>query len=194
MSQFSKAFSLKPFSCPEPPLNVEILGQIWIQNTVLYLHYSLVGELENVIVPSPVGQPLRKHDLWETTCFEFFLGVQNSLSYWEFNLSPAGDWNIYWFQSYRQGMQEEQALNALPFAIEQQPGALRLTLELDLVPILRSGVHSSFARPIQQILELGITAVLESQQRELSYWALTHQGAQADFHLRESFEINLEMD
>jgi hypothetical protein len=129
-----------------------------------------------------------------TTCFEFFMGLQNSPSYWEFNLSPAGDWNVYRFQDYRQGMQEEPVLNTLPFEVQQQSGALTLDLVLDLAPIFESSSSFPSASPLQQPLELGITAVLESQQKEVSYWALNHCGTQADFHLRESFHIKLVMD
>jgi hypothetical protein len=194
MSQPAKAFYLRPFLSPKHSLNVKILGQVWLQNTVLHLHYSLVGELEKVIIASPTSQPTRKHDLWMTTCFEFFLGVQDSLSYWEFNLSPTGDWNAYRFQAYRQGMQEEQALSKLPLEIQQQPGALMLNLKLDLAPILKLTSSSSSAISPIPPLELAITAVLESQQKEVSYWALNHCGIQADFHLRESFEIKLVAD
>jgi hypothetical protein len=33
--------------------------------------------------------------------------------------------------------------------------------------------------------------VIKDKNSEVSYWALTHQGATADFHLRDSFvEVN----
>jgi hypothetical protein len=194
MSQPAQAFSLKPFSNFEHPISIKILGQIWMQRTILCLHYSLVGELEDVIIPSPTRQPSRKHDLWMSTCFEFFLGIQDLLPYWEFNLSPTGDWNVYRFQAYRQGMQEEPALSKLPFEIQQQPGELMLNLQLNLAPILQLAPSSSSASPFIPPLELAVTAVLESQQKEVSYWALSHCGTQADFHLRESFEIKLVVD
>ena len=38
---------------------------------------------------------------------------------------------------------------------------------------------------------LGLSAVLEYQNLELSYWALCHPGAQPDFHHPNSFVIEL---
>ena len=65
----------------------------------------------------PADMPARRDRLWEETCFEFFLAVKNSPRYWEFNLSPAGHWNVYRFADYRQGMQEEPAFASLPFSV-----------------------------------------------------------------------------
>ena len=49
--------------------------------------------------PFPVF-PRRRDRLWEETCLELFLGEEGSERYWEFNLSPAGHWNVYRFEFY----------------------------------------------------------------------------------------------
>jgi hypothetical protein len=112
---------------------------------------------------------------------EFFLAVPNSPQYWEFNLSTSGDWNVYRFAAYRQGMQEESAFTTVPFRIQHQPEMLKLDLELDLEQIIRA----------DQPLEVAITAVIQPKTGELTYWALTHWTPQADFHQRDSFLIKL---
>ena len=40
-------------------------------------------------------------------------------------------------------------------------------------------------------LRLGLTAVIENAQRQLGYWALRHAGDRPDFHLPDSFEIEI---
>jgi len=105
----------------------------------------------------------------EETCLEFSLGVKNSPQYWEFNLSPAGHWNIYRFEDYRQGMQEEMAF-VTPVCVHII-GLFIARLELNLDKIV----------PADQILEVAISTVIKLKDGELTYWALTHCGSQADF-------------
>jgi hypothetical protein len=101
--------------------------------------------------------------------------------YWEFNLSPAGDWNIYHLDNYRQGLQEEVAFTSLPFQLALQPSSLVLKLELDLGHIIEP----------DQNLQVSVTSVIEPRIGEISYWAVTHSGETADFHLRDSFSIEV---
>ncbi|MHC5731039.1 MAG: DOMON-like domain-containing protein, partial [Nostoc sp.] len=112
---------------------------------------------------------------------EFFIGSKDSLRYWEFNLSPAGHWNVYRFDGYREGMQEETAFTILPFSVQNQADGLALALDVDLGKIVSEN----------QAIEVGITTVIKDKDGEVTYWALTHRGAEADFHLRDSFIVEL---
>ena len=58
---------------------------------------------------------------------------------------------------------------------------LALALDVDLGKIVS----------VNQVLEVAITAVIKQIGGEVTYWALTHRGTKADFHLRESFIIEL---
>ena len=176
-----RSFSLKPFSPAGPGPQVEITGNIGRHAHTLTIRYDLRGRLAALAIPAPADLPARRHGLWEETCFELFLGVRNSPQYWEFNLSPGGHWNVYRFAAYRQGMQEETAFAALPFRVRRQWDSVRLTLELDLDKIVPAG----------RALEAGIAAVLKLAGGGVSYWALTHNGPQADFHRRDSFIVQL---
>ena len=40
-------------------------------------------------------------------------------------------------------------------------------------------------------LELAVTAVLEQHGGAISYWALHHGGAEADFHRRDGFRLRI---
>jgi len=182
-------FSLQPFlalgssiqSATSPSLGIKLIGNINRPSNALVIHYALLAPLDVVEIPTLAGTPTRKNGLWEETCFEFFLGIKNSPRYWEFNLSPAGHWNIYCFAAYRQGMREEMAYTSLPFSVQKQSDSLSLVLNLDLDEIVQA----------DQALEIAISAVIKFKEGEQTYWALTHPGPQADFHRRDSFTIEL---
>ncbi|BAY73616.1 hypothetical protein NIES25_00240 [Nostoc linckia NIES-25] len=177
----SQTFSLQPFTSSESLANLEITGNISRNINQFSIGYTVTGDLKEIVVASPSNTPSRKHQLWEDTCFEFFFGIKNSPQYWEFNLSPAGHWNVYRFDGYRQGMREETALTILPFNVKNQPDKLLLTLNIDLDKIISP----------EQIIEVAITTVIKYRNGGITYWALTHRGAEADFHLRDSFILEL---
>src|SRR4028119_1867556 len=120
-------FYLQPFSPPKSQQatasllpDLKVIGNIARSTNILTLGYELLAPPAEVVIPPLADKPLRKNELWQETCFEFFLGIKNFERYWEFNLSPAGHWNIYHFDGYRQGMQEEIAFTSLPFSIQNQ--------------------------------------------------------------------------
>lgn len=175
------SFSLIPFPDNLPHPDIQIQGEIERVNQQLQITFKLTGELEKVAIAPPTESPCRLDNLWQTTCFEFFLGLSESSRYWEFNLSPAEHWNIYRFDNYRQGMTTEIAYQALSFAIQHQPDCFVLSLTLDLNPIITQ----------EQALNVGITTVIKSKDQSITYWALTHAAKEADFHQRASFTITL---
>jgi hypothetical protein len=181
------SFTLKPFPSANslPAMLVpsgfdnEINGTIDRQDGMLSIEYRLSGDLTALEIAPLATVPTRKDQLWETTCFEFFLGIPGGRNYWEFNLSPSGDWNIFHLDDYRQGLREELVFTSLPLKIDRQPNLLSLGLELDLSKIIA----------VERSIEISIATVIKPRHGEISYWALTHCGAVADFHLRNSFMI-----
>ncbi len=176
-----QAFELVPFSAVSALSDLKIVGSIGRDRNILKIQYSMMGPLETVAIPPPTDAPSRKTELWEGTCFEFFLSIQDTSQYWEFNLSPAGHWNIYRFDDYRQGMQAETAFASFPFTVENTVEGLSLALACHLDKLV----------PVDQRLEIAISTVIKTKDQGLGYWALTHPGAQADFHRRDSFTIKL---
>ena len=176
-----RKFTLKPFKLSESNSKINITGNIIRYNNKLHLEYLLQGDLSTIIIPLQANIPTRKDELWQTTCFEFFLGIKDSLQYWEFNLSPTGDWNIYRFTNYRQGMVEEAAFTSLPFQVREQENSLNINLEINLDLIIN----------VDTDLEIAISTVIEYRDRTIDYWALTHPGTEADFHHRDGFIIDL---
>jgi hypothetical protein len=176
-----RGFVLQPFALTARSAEITMRGSIARRADVLAIHFALRGRLMELVIPGPAAQPARRHGLWETTCFEFFLGVKEAPGYWEFNLSPAGHWNVYRFAGYRQGMAEETAVTSLVFRVRRRRGWLGVALELDLGKMVAA----------DQPLVVGLAAVVEFRDQGLTYWALTHPGAQADFHRRDSFQVEL---
>ncbi len=128
--------------------SLKITGEISRVSNRLAIRYELVGHLSEIVVPIPADMPVRKNALWEETCFEFFIAAKDSSRYREFNLSPAGHWNVFCFDAYRKGMQEDAAVISLPFNSHFSPGVLSLSLEIDLDRILpqRSGSGGWYQR------------------------------------------------
>ena len=174
----SKSFSLQPFNSQA---NVNISGHISREADDLAIKYTLVGNLTELVIPELTNKPTRRNELWENTCFEFFLGVKDTPQYWEFNLSPSSNWNVYRFNNYRQGMEEETAFTFLPFLIEQNETSLNLSLKLGLSLIVNTN----------EIIEIAIATVTKFKNNQITYWALTHPQKEADFHHRDSFKILL---
>ncbi|WP_375509628.1 DOMON-like domain-containing protein [uncultured Nostoc sp.] len=176
-----QTFFLQPFPSTESFPNLKITGNISRNANQLTICYNLGGDLKKIAIAPLSNAPSRKHELWEDTCFEFFLGIKDSARYWEFNLSPAGHWNVYRFDSYRQGMQEETAFEKLLFSVQNQTDGFTLTLNVDLDKIVLA----------EQEIEISVTTVIKHRDGKVTYWALTHPGTEADFHLRDSFIVKL---
>jgi hypothetical protein len=176
-----QTFLLQPFPSSQSLPNLKIGGSIERNANRLVICYNLKGDLQEVAIALPANPPARKHELWQDTCLEFFLGIENSDRYWECNLSPSGHWNIYRFDGYRQGMQAEIAFEMLPFKVELSADSLELVVEIDLDKIVTA----------ERAIAVAITAVIKDKDSEVTYWALTHTGTEADFHRRDSFIIQL---
>lgn len=174
-------FSLLPFSDPNIP-EIKINGAIDRRNNVLLVDYHLTGNMQEILFPPLSAHTERKDDLWKATCFEFFLAVPNDPQYWEFNMSPSGNWNIYQMSAYRRvGFREEVSIKHLSFSFRCEPDDVIVDATVDLDPIISS----------KSEIQVGITCVIQLKDGHESYWALAHPKPQADFHLRESFALTL---
>ena len=179
-------FALLPFGSNPAALALQLGGQLEWRGNRLAIAYQLRGPLDSVVLPAPntAGAPLRQDGLWEHTCFELFLAAEGIEPYWELNLAPNGDWNLYRLEGYRQGLAPVSDRNTLPFTVGASNRGLALELTLQLPQELSLACQ-------QRDLQLGITAVIEHQQGALTYWALAHGGTEADFHRREDFLLRL---
>ena len=173
-------FLLKPFPGEGNPAGVTIGGSIARGADTLSVRCEVRGNLSKVSIPT-AEEPRRKDRLWEETCFELFLGTADSGRYWEFDLSPAGHWNVYRFTRYREGMREETAITSLPIDVHRDPEGLVLTAEIGVGKIVPAG----------RDLEATVAAVIGAIDGGKSHWAPVHPASRPDFHRRDGFALTL---
>jgi hypothetical protein len=170
-------FALIPFSAQKAP-DISISGMVRRKKNIFSVHYIITGDLGEIVFPLPTENTTRKDDLWRRTGFEFFLAAKGSPQYWEFNLSPSGDWNVYAMDAYRQvNMREETRIQRLQFNVQKKVERFSLEADIDLNQII----------PEDILIEAGITSVIQTKDGKESFWALIHSHPEADFHLRNSF-------
>ena len=176
-------FMLQQF-CPQadtPRPCLAITGTARREANALLLQYHISGDIHELHVPRRNGNGSRRHELWKDSCFETFFGQKGSNRYWEINLSPSGDWNVYSFSSYRQGMTEETAFRGLPCTVYTTRDDIWLDVLVDLRAIMRE----------DHPLDLGVSCVLKHHNGDISLWSLCHPDNKADFHHRSSFVLAL---
>lgn len=147
------------------------------------LCYRLSGDISQILLPK-VEPSQQADNLWQHTCFECFIAVDQVTGYKEFNFSPSGLWAIYAFSDYRQ--QQDMTVTHRPaLQVNCTNELLELSVQIDHINLPSNPEH----KPIQ----LGLSAVLEDNNQQLSYWALHHPCEQPDFHHRSGFccEINM---
>jgi hypothetical protein len=160
---------------------ISVSGEAGRSGSILAVDFFLTGAVNSLKIARPAGAPTRKDKLWKTTCFECFLGSNDRPEYHECNVSPAGDWNVYRFCGYRQGMMPEERSTPPTVLLQFRDDCIYLDLRLDLANIAN----------IDAPLTLGMAAVLETCFGDLSYWAMHHGGDRPDFHRRDNFLLNL---
>lgn len=132
-------------------------------------------------------EPSRKDDLWKATCFEAFFSVPSTKAYWEVNLSPSGNWNVYHFDDYRSGMKEEVKIDKVDMVKVENQRAYKATLHLDA---LASGSSQNNNMMLPNTpLDFSIAAVIQRNNDTQSFWAVEHTGDEPDFHRRDSFTV-----
>jgi hypothetical protein len=155
----------------------------WNGDATIALTYTVRGDLARLRIPPP-APPRRSDRLWEHTCFEAFIGQKDKPEYYEFNISPSGEWAAYSFRSYRDGMQLQNETPPPNIAVRTTINSVELTAAVNLK---RLQILTSNSR-----LRLGLSAVIEENNGTLSYWALKHPPGKPDFHHSDCFALELE--
>lgn len=155
----------------------------WAQSNALALTYALTGDLMRLPLP-PLEVSRRADRLWEHTCFEAFVSVKGSSEYYEFNFAPSGEWAVYGFQRYREGVPIPDDRLAPKITMHN------VTRGLDLEAIVQ--LNHLPAIPPRAQLRLALAAVIEEKESGLSYWALRHPPGRPDFHHPDAFVLELD--
>jgi hypothetical protein len=167
-------------SSASPALGIEV--EAVRDASALTLTYIACGDITAVLLPKQAA-PARADALWQHTCFEVFVGGAQSAGYWEFNLSPSLQWAAYRFDGYREGMAAELAVADLRIAVQRENSGLRLSAAFDL-----SGIT---VLPVSEDWRVGLSAIIEAENGDKSYWALAHPPGRPDFHHPDSFTLCL---
>jgi len=171
-----QTFKLIPFPTNNLP-DIGIVGEIIRFGNKFLLHYEVNGEIGQILQSAKSSSPSRTEDLCKATCFEFFIAIPARPQYWEFNMSPSGDWNVHRMMFHKIGFHKETAFTELPFVYRKSEDKLFLDISVDLSPILRP----------KQKVQLGVATIIQMKDGNKTYWALAHSGSQVDFRSRDDF-------
>lgn len=170
-------FALTPFYWPEMP-RPTLTGRLAIANDTLWVEYDLSGLNQPADLPTPSPDPARRLQLWQHTCFELLWGPLHHPTYWELNASPSGDWNVFTFSDYRDGMTEEPRVAAVDIGTQRHARGLRLVCTVPIAGLEHPGPY-----------RLAPAAVIRLDDGQRTFWATHHPGDTPDFHHPLSFTL-----
>ncbi len=177
----SQSALLLPHNRPDELVGLRLAAAATRISSKLKLRYRLEGPINNLVIPTVTEGAVRSDYLWKDTCFEAFWSMPEQTFYWELNISPNTNWNIYKFNSYRNGQREQEHKHSLNFSISKTANSVSVGISVELDPQI----------PLNSEMELGFASVLKQKNGNLSYWALTHNAKDPDFHQRDSFLLKL---
>jgi hypothetical protein len=147
--------------------------------------YTVTGAIDRLRLP-PRRLARRIDGLWRHTCFEVFVALGET-EYLEFNFSPSGEWAAYAFAGYRRpapAPAPAPAMAAPCIECSVAPDRIELTATLEAALIVGAGGRRR--------IPMGLSAVLETTQGALGYFAAHHPADRPDFHDRRGFVLNVD--
>ncbi len=153
---------------------------------LLRFDWAIEGPLDELRLPEP-SEPRAADDLWRHTCLEAFVRPAGARAYVELNLSPSRAFAVYRFRAYRE-RDDAAGRPSAPTRIEARREGARLVLSarLDVAAVL--GDPEAASGP----LEVGLSAVVETADGRIAYFALRHPEGKPDFHHDDAFALRLE--
>jgi hypothetical protein len=159
-----------------------LAGQLRAEEpNVLVFQYSLVADMSRVRVPLS-GASGRADALWKHTCFEAFVAAKDAPGYHEFNFSPSGDWAVYRFSAYREGMSPAEIGRPPEISVRRRDDGLELESAVRIGQLADLDVRH---------LRVALAAVIEGEDGGLSYWGLRHPLGKPDFHHPKGFALKV---
>lgn len=166
---------------PWHPGDLSLFLDARIREDYIDVRYTLSGAIEQVLIPKPTERPSRRDELWSETCFELFLRQNGSTTpYLEFNFSPSGDFAVYLFSGYREGMTRPVTTWVPAISVDTGEGGLTLSTRIPTtVTGSLLGGHDG--------IEAGLCSVLKAHDGSYAFLAAHHPSEKPDFHHPESF-------
>ncbi len=189
----ARLLSTHPLLChPATPcaavrgIEVELHWQAAPQPALL-LVYALRGAVNALRLPGASAAPARIDGLWQHTCFEAFIGTSGNAAYREFNFAPSGDWAAYRFSAERV---RDDAAQAAPSPAPPRIVSRR-SRPADVFTLGAEFPAAWLPDAADGPWHLGLSAVIETEDGALSYWALHHPAPRPDFHHRDGWPVRL---
>jgi hypothetical protein len=157
----------------------EISVEIRRQDAGLSIDYHVTGDLAGIALPGVTAAERADH-LWRHSCLEVFARVVGEQAYHEFNFAPSTHWAAYRFDSRRAGMANLDVATAPAIAVTMDKNALHMRVAIDDV-----GLASDLD------WQIGLSAIIETTNGALSFWALRHPDGDPDFHHTDCFALTL---
>lgn len=157
--------------------DIQIEGDIRFGQDSVMLRFTF-QDRSKVVLDSPSDRQLtqlnRADELWKTTCFEAFWGVQGEPGYYELNISPNKPlWNLYRFGSYRQ----------------PQPPVPSFDLEIAGLKSTATSLECRLTGKVDPRPKEARLCMVVRTAGETFYFSTHHGTDKADFHARPSFTL-----
>jgi len=157
--------------------NITVEASFLIRNQTIQLEYKIEGEIAKYNFPQE-SQQKRVHELWRKSCFEFFFSIGDSDEYYEINISPTTEWNIYHFNSYREGMKEVTDISIPSINVHRGKESISLSFEVQF--LAQEIVNKPFSYNLATIL---------LNNSSLRYFFTIHRkDGDVDFHNKGKWE------
>ncbi len=148
---------------------------IELHDDKLMLEYQISGNLSHYHFPKLTKQQ-RADKLWLDTTFELFIAPENSAEYWEINVSPSTQWNVYHFTSYKEGMKESNIISQPTIKTYEYDNEYRLTFN--------STVPNEY---FDHVLQINLCVILLDQKGVRYFYSIKRREGSPDFHDRDCF-------
>jgi hypothetical protein len=145
----------------------------------LSLLFAVSGDISRIELPD-MSLAKRKNQLWQHSCFELFIRPVGEQAYHEYNFSPSREWAAYWFSDWRVDM-TDLPLDDAPL-ITTAPRDRELAVSVQF---------ASPTLPVNSVWQIGLSAVIEEIDGNISYWALAHPLGKANFHHETCLALEL---
>lgn len=177
----SQEYQLTPFE-RIPSNKIKIKGSVHCDSDQALgkIVFELLDQEEQVIIPSSQHEHIRKIGLWNETCFELFLMLDNG-HYIEGNFTTGFNWNLFYFKTYRETPLKEWEIihmNPIKDVLLSREKSL---LIVEFPPEIKSFLIE------QKLKSLSLTAVIKTKNGDTLYYAVKHTDTKPNFHHPDSF-------
>jgi hypothetical protein len=147
------------------------------KNTIT-LYFELIGTVNEYHFKNPSKQQ-RADNLWKNTCFELFIANTHNNAYWEINISPSTQWNIYHFSDYKEGMKKEKNITQPIIKTTQKNNYYSLSFT------------STFTQDVlNQELQINLAVILLDLDGVRHFYSIFKNSGNVDFHNKGFWSTN----